>query len=533
MWWAPHRSAVVYWVRRGALLNVVGLVPSAQGREESWLARGKASAWLESFAGATPRLAGIREQVEEAFITGYRFRDPLPRWSDSRLTILGDAAHPMHPFLAQGACQAIEDATMLAGCLSRHAPGAVAEALRDYERRRLPRATRVQTVAREHERMWHMADPAQIAVRNRQLRSLREFDPAAETIVGWLYRYDPVAAGRQPAGESGPRTLRPEARRAWTMLAEAAREGAGGIPALRAGVERLLVQASPPADAAEVKEVDAGGVPGLMVGPAGRPDAPLTVYLHGGGYCAGSARAAAGIAGRLSAATRWRCLALDYRLAPEAPFPAAVEDTVAAVRWWARTGTTPGPIAMVGDGAGGGLAVAAALALRDRGLRPPACVAALSPLADLTLRAASIDAADEEDPAGGRTLLVQMAAAYLQGTPAGTPLASPAHADLAGLPPLLALAAEGEALADDARALAARAERAGVRVQLTCTPTPFTPSRASTSCRRRRPHGPHGRLLPPPLRGAGADSRLRQRSHPAPRLRPPLRTSSTACSMCA
>ncbi|MGH3562974.1 MAG: FAD-dependent monooxygenase, partial [Mycobacterium sp.] len=127
VWWGPQRSVVLYWVRHMRLLNFVGIVPSDETTAESWTARGDVQAIRDSFHGCTERVAGVIEAIQDPFVTGYYFRHPLPRWSSGRVTILGDAAHPMHPFLAQGACQAIEDAAVLAAAVSKHTATAVRE----------------------------------------------------------------------------------------------------------------------------------------------------------------------------------------------------------------------------------------------------------------------------------------------------------------------------------------------------------------------------------------------------------------------
>src|SRR6266702_3662980 len=136
VWLGPDRSAVTYWVHAGELLNFVGMVPAREAAEESWTATGELTALRRSYAGSCPRLAAIIDEIETPFITGYYFRYPLERWSRGRITLLGDAAHPMHPFLAQGACQAIEDGAVLGRVLGDCGGSAVQRALAEYQARR-------------------------------------------------------------------------------------------------------------------------------------------------------------------------------------------------------------------------------------------------------------------------------------------------------------------------------------------------------------------------------------------------------------
>jgi phosphinothricin tripeptide acetyl hydrolase len=173
-----------------------------------------------------------------------------------------------------------------------------------------------------------------------------------------------------------------------------------------------------------------------------------------------------GLCARLSRAARARVLSVDYRLGPEHPHPAAVDDAVAAVRFVRESGVAPRRTAVAGDSAGGGLTVAALIALRDAGDPAPAAGLCISPWTDLALTGDTLRTKAQHDPMVRAADLRLMAAAYLAGRDARTPLASPLHADLAGLPPLLIQVGSAEILLDDAVRLAERASRAGVETDL-------------------------------------------------------------------
>lgn len=215
------------------------------------------------------------------------------------------------------------------------------------------------------------------------------------------------------------------------------------------------------------ERVQAGGVDAEWVtAPGVRPDRVL-LYFHGGGYALGSVKSHWELIARLSAATGCRVLGLDYRLSPENPFPAPVEDATAAYRWLLDQGVEPGHIALAGDSAGGGLTAATLVALRNGGTSLPAAAAMLSPWVDLEAAGDSYDTRAELDPMVTRPLVLAMAQTYLggKGSPRD-PLAAPLHADLAGLPPLLIQVGDHETLLDDAIRFAAKARRAGVDVTL-------------------------------------------------------------------
>ena len=194
--------------------------------------------------------------------------------------------------------------------------------------------------------------------------------------------------------------------------------------------------------------------------------AGVLLYLHGGAYCLGSVATHRELLARLVKVTRCRALAIDYRLAPEHPFPAALEDTKAAYRWLLAQGHVPEGIVLAGDSAGGGLAIAALVALRDAGTPLPAAALCLSPWFDLTLRGDSIQTQAAADPVLDAASLGRYARAYAADAPLEHPLISPLYADLRGLPPLLIQVGTTEILLDDATRLAEAAREAGVAVTL-------------------------------------------------------------------
>ena len=213
--------------------------------------------------------------------------------------------------------------------------------------------------------------------------------------------------------------------------------------------------------------VDAGGVPAAWVEAPGADTGRVMLYLHGGGYVIGSIDTHRELAGRLSQAAAARVLILDYRLAPEHPYPAAVEDAAAAYRWLlADGGADPARTVIAGDSAGGGLTVAAMLALREAGDPLPAAGVCLSPWVDMEGIGASMTAKADVDPMVRQEGLVRMAGLYLNGADPRTPLAAPLYADLSGLPPLLIHVGTAETLLDDATRLSERAKAAGVDVTL-------------------------------------------------------------------
>jgi acetyl esterase/lipase len=218
---------------------------------------------------------------------------------------------------------------------------------------------------------------------------------------------------------------------------------------------------------AHIQDVTAGDLRCRWVARAASTRSKVIVYLHGGGYQIGSLKSHHNVMARLSEASACHVLGVDYRLAPEYRFPAPLEDALTAYQWLLREGVSAPDIALCGDSAGGGLAVAAATALRDRRLPLPAAIVAMSPWADMEAAGQSYTARADSDPVTRRMMLQLMAKAYVGKTGnLRDPLASPVHADLTGLPPLLIQVGEREVLFDDAQALARKAEEAGVEVSV-------------------------------------------------------------------
>ncbi len=237
----------------------------------------------------------------------------------------------------------------------------------------------------------------------------------------------------------------------------------------RAAYEKLAVLLGGAPDA-KCEKVDADGVPAEWVAAPGIDSQRAVLYLHGGGYAIGSINTHRRLAYDISAASSARVLLIDYRLAPEHPFPAAVDDAAKAWRWLLQQGFTSDRLAIAGNSAGGGLTIATLVNLRDRKLGLPACAVAISPWIDLEGQGASITTRAAQDPMVQKAGLLWMAGLYLAGKDPRTPLAAPLHADLTGLPPVLVQVGTAETLLDDATRLAEKLYRAGGDVRLAVWP---------------------------------------------------------------
>ena len=192
-WVGPGAHFVHYFVSRGELLNFVGWTEHDRWNREDWTDRATIERALAAFEGWHPQVRRIIAAAETCFIWALFDRDPLPRWSVGRTTLLGDACHPMYPFMGQGAAQAIEDGATLAACLAAGAADP-AEALRHYERLRLPRVTRLQEMSRANKTRFHMPDGPGQEARDAEWAKAADRSPDA---LRWLYDFD--ASAVEPA----------------------------------------------------------------------------------------------------------------------------------------------------------------------------------------------------------------------------------------------------------------------------------------------------------------------------------------------
>jgi monoterpene epsilon-lactone hydrolase len=229
-----------------------------------------------------------------------------------------------------------------------------------------------------------------------------------------------------------------------------------------------VIRSSPPRGI-RYEAVRAGGVPAEWFLPDGCDESRVLLYLHGGGYSIGSIDSHREPVSRLCKLAGTRGLVLDYRLAPEHPFPAQLDDAVAAYRWLLERGVDPARIVVAGESAGAGLTLSLLVSLRDAGIALPAAAVCASPWTDLEMRGESMVTNAGYDYIS-REVLAVYATRFVKPHDLRNPLANPQYADLRGLPPLLVLAGGAEVLLDDARAIAERAREAGVDVTFEVEP---------------------------------------------------------------
>jgi salicylate hydroxylase len=193
-WLGPNGHVVTYYVRSGAAVNIVAVSETANWVEESWNAPSSREELLNAFKGWHPNLIKLFERTDSVFKWGLFDRDPMKTWSSGRVTLLGDSAHPMLPFLSQGAAMAIEDGYVLAKSLEAHGQD-VRSALRDYEAERLPRTSRVQLESRERGKTYHLPSPLAQIKRDVMYRLQAMINPHASGIkANWVYEYDATAS---------------------------------------------------------------------------------------------------------------------------------------------------------------------------------------------------------------------------------------------------------------------------------------------------------------------------------------------------
>jgi len=231
----------------------------------------------------------------------------------------------------------------------------------------------------------------------------------------------------------------------------------------RAGMERISERV--PADVI-CEKVSAGGVNSEWIAAPGAASDRVILYLHGGGYVLGSINTHRAMVSRIARASNARALAIDYRLAPEHPFPAAVEDAIASYRWLLAQGYKPNKIVIAGDSAGGGLTLAALIAIRDAKLPMPAGAVPISPWTDLEGTGESVRTRAARDVMVTQENLAGSAKQYYGAHNPKDPLVSPVHADFRGMPPMLIHVGDAEILLDDATRVAKSAKAAGVNVEL-------------------------------------------------------------------
>jgi monoterpene epsilon-lactone hydrolase len=246
-------------------------------------------------------------------------------------------------------------------------------------------------------------------------------------------------------------------------------DGGGDVQTLRAAFSELMAQV-PVAPDVQQNPVEIGGVAGVEVTIEGHEAENVILYFHGGVYVIGSAAFSVPLVGDLVRRAGAKAITLEYRLAPEHPYPAAVEDARAAYEGLLAQGIAPAQIALAGESAGGGLAVATLLALREAGVPLPSCGYLMSPYVDLTLSGETLAEKREVDPLLTPDGLRARAPDYVGGADGADPHISPIFGDLRGLPPLLIQVGSHEILLSDALRLAARAAVSDVSVTLDVTP---------------------------------------------------------------
>lgn len=233
------------------------------------------------------------------------------------------------------------------------------------------------------------------------------------------------------------------------------------IELCRRGLADMMSFSQPPTEC-KITKVNAGGPEALWVSAVDVNTKATILYLHGGGYTMGSASTYLGITGMLSELCGLRVLSVDYRLAPEHPFPAAIDDAVSAYCWLLQQGVPAKSIVIGGDSAGGGLTFATMIELKNKSVQLPAAIFTISPWVDLAHRGETIVTKADDDPMFTKSGMMYMAKLYADETDVASPLVSPLYADLSGLPPVLIHVGTSEMLLSDSRRLADTLRNAGV-----------------------------------------------------------------------
>jgi epsilon-lactone hydrolase len=243
----------------------------------------------------------------------------------------------------------------------------------------------------------------------------------------------------------------------------------GDVAVQRPLLEQMLTSQPLPEDV-RTTPADLGGIPVIFIDIAQVKPRGVIFHVHGGGFALGSAAGSVGLASSLARKTGMRAVSVDYRLAPEHPYPAALQDVSAAYRALVEQAGSADQIVVSGESAGGNVAIELLIAGKAKGLTMPAAAVLLSPMTDLTVTGSSYAGKAQVDPAISAQAIRTRAADYLAGTDPADPLVSPMFADLSGLPPLLIQAGSHEVLLDDATRLAVKAAADDVAVILDITP---------------------------------------------------------------
>jgi len=264
-------------------------------------------------------------------------------------------------------------------------------------------------------------------------------------------------------------SLRARLTRALLRLRVRFRKPDAPMPERRARLERLG-GAIAAADGVRIVPEQIDGLYAEWLVPAGAAEDEVVLYLHGGAYTAGSCASHRNAVSHIARAAGIRLLMPEYRLAPEHPFPAALEDGLAAYRWLLERGTDPRKVILAGDSAGGGLALAVMVAARDEGMPLPGAASLISAWTDLAATGGSLKSRNAKDPWFDADEIAPMARNYHQDTDPRHPLVSPLYASLEGLPPLMLQVGDHEVLLNDSTRVAEKAREAGVDVTLRLWP---------------------------------------------------------------
>jgi salicylate hydroxylase len=468
----PRRHAVWYPIRKGRQFYAAFYVPAAEIHREDWSASGDVRELKASFSDASKQIQELVEVVDEAFITGIFYREPLSKWHSRRVVLVGDAAHSVLPTSGSGAGVALEDAIALAACIDRH-DDALADAFSEFQARRKPRTSRLLISSKADLVAYQEADPAKRAARAAMARGISQLDPTGHARQEWLYGYDEGAECLQPLEQFLRGKVRAP-KRAGAQRAFAAWQGAvrledtiDGWVSEREAYDAFLHALLPWPEGVEVTRVEAAPARGYRVTPQGCGDGPGLLHIHGGCFVYGDAAGAVALAARIAQALGGWAFVPDYRLAPESESVAMAEDLDRAYDW---VQSLAAETFVSAEDAGACLALGLAQRAHRQRQAQPLALYLISPLVDLSLGGKSLDANTPSDPWISRHRLVNAVGAFIQGCAPTDPEIAPMMGDLSQLPPVRIFAAEDEALIDDARELARCAGERGVDVLLRTVP---------------------------------------------------------------